>query len=402
MKSEIHARGRLTTEEAEKFLANILNKKEKISFDPHTTVYSYFIGCDPARLQDEKFITATILSSIVQARMRLESFSLTKFEGGGGGITAVAVVSDSHIIVNTFPETTSLILDVYACSGSPINVLHEFLRRFKPANYSYVIFPRVMEEKESIILSGKEIEDKKTREWAIKRKILPLINTSEEAAVLANLFGFILGNGKLANKIVVKGRSAFILQLLKDKIRLKLGISSKSLVLKDFTLEIRDSRLIKLMKALSKVFLKKNSSKALAGCFLASFLYSRLKWKNGYAILHLKRGEDALEIRKLLSEFKINCSGKKELKIKLTKENLLRLQAILSLNKIFPLGMLTPNIKIKPAYKLYPLNAGFYRIIDLLVEKKAISFKSLSSRWLRILKRSNIVKLNGKIVSLNI
>jgi len=441
MRIENHVRNRLTNSEAKKFLDLILNDNKKISFDPHTSVYSQFVGSDPAKLQDVKYVTSVILSSIVQARMRLMSFSLTKFEGGGGGITAVAVVSDSHIIVNTFPETTSLILDVYACSGAPINVLYEFKRRFKPEKIDFVVYPRVLNENADPVIEENDIADKKVREWAKKKKLVPLLTTSEESMVLANLIGFFFDGGYLSesgDKIEICHKNKFILKVLKEKLK-KIGIKSEVTSSKScFKLTVNDKNFGKYLSIIGAPKGKKKKlvvpkwikkSIPILASFTASVLLSNISridisdlLEGGFGSIQMEidknNSEFSKELKRILSTFRIKSVEERQkdkivLKIAASKENLMRIQAITSLNKIFPMGMFEPALDTEPIYKLYDLNEPFYKIIDFMIDAKESTISDISkkiklngkslNKWIKVLEKSNIIRLekNG-VVKLNI
>ena len=412
MKRETYAfRNRLTFQKSKKWLADILQDKSKISFDPHTTVYSYLMGIDPAKIEDEKFITSVILTSIVQARMKLMNFSLTKFKGGGGGITAVAVVSDSHIIVNTFPETGSLILDVYACSGSPINVLYEFVRRFKPSKYEFVVFPRVMEEETKILLDS--INDKSLEKWLRLKELIPLTNVSEKSHLIFNLLGFIISSGKIEkNKISIELKDKVLRDILKEKLKgLKIEIITGYKNGK-FTIEINNRNFVKFIKKLLNMvdsFLQTEKlNQSLLASFIAPILYKVVlesQKKNNKIIFKCNK------YAHLLKKFNIKIKKMKDsCELNLTNENLMRIQAILSLNKIFPLGMFDPTIDVFPVYRMYSKKEAFYEIIDLLIEKKTMTEKELLSRingknkrkWLEKLNHQGIITQSGKKVKINL
>jgi len=212
-------------------LEETLNSEQKISFSPHLTLYAHLTGYDPKKLQDEKLITSTLLTSIIQGRMRLVNLSVLKFRGGGEGVTAIGVISESHIVVNTYPETTSLTLDVYACSGYPINVMYEFLRRFKPKDVEFVILPRGIKDENvqsRVVLGEEDIKDEKLRRWMKKRNLLPLINTSEEFLILANLIGFVFGDGHLhedLNCVAIWQKNRHVLWMMKKKLE-RIGVNA--------------------------------------------------------------------------------------------------------------------------------------------------------------------------------
>lgn len=433
-------------------LEETLNSEQKISFSPHLTLYAHLTGCDPKKLQDEKLITSTLLTSIIQGRMRLVNLSVLKFRGGGEGVTAIGVISESHIVVNTYPETTSLTLDVYACSGYPINVMYEFLRRFKPKDVEFVILPRGIKDENvqsRVVLGEEDIKDEKLRRWMKKRNLLPLINTSEEFLILANLIGFVFGDGHLhedLNCVAIWQKNRHVLWMMKKKLeRIGVNANIKPRVSKSgekvFELYISDKNLCKLLfllgtpkgsKTKQKISLPewvKKDSLPICAAFLSSFLFSELsKPKSRYIskgtiipyitfTLSTKPENEKnmekfiKEFRKVLEKFyiKVNKIRKERygkgvkfiLQIKGSKNNLMRLQALVSLTKIFPLNMFNPSFKLSQIPALYPENSEFYKIIDYLLEcgvscrEEIISKTKISSqngyKWLKLLNHHNII-----------
>ncbi len=402
------------------YLLKSLQTSERISFSPHVTVYAHLVGCDPRKLRDEKFVTSVIFSSIVLAKMKLLDFHLRKFEGGGEGITAVAIISDSHIIVNTFPETTSLILDVYACSGYPILVMKEFVRKFKPKSFEYVILPRSLKDEQTrtkVILSENSIEDSELKRWLQARNLLPLLNNSEECLILANFIGFLIANGKLEKDFVLlREKNKYVLEIMKEKLK-RINVDS-SLVVKEnyFDLIVKDENFRKLLNKLeiNSPYLPKwlkNDGFMLSASFLSSFLFSKLSRKNGNFELKVRDFEFGQVLRKMLNRFYIKSSieergGKPYLKIDPNERNINRLEALLSLSKIFPIGFfdLGINLKIKPSLnnrkELYKLirfliinEKAKIRILEKLVGK---NFKILVEKLLE----ANIIARDGDYVYL--
>jgi S-adenosylmethionine decarboxylase len=439
---------------SEIFLDKFINSDSKISFNVHTNLSADLLGCDPIKLQDEKFVTSTILSSILQGRMKLLDLRIKKFEGGGRGITAVALISDSHIIVNTFPETTSLFLDVYACTGAPINVLYEFIRRFQPKKVDFVVLPRTVKDEtmqSRVILGEEDVKDEKLKEWMKKRELIPLINTSEQFITLANFIGFVFGDGHLHKDLNYVGlwqKNRYVLEVMKEKLE-KIGVKAtirpriSKAGKKVFELSVNDKNFCKLLFLLgapkgSKVKQKlklpwwlKEDEYPIVGAFLSSFLLSELsKPKSKYmktrstltpyiTFTLMSDEENKVEMKKFLkgvkkllksfyvtsNDIKIRKIGDKlrfELEIKASKENLMRLQALISLTKIFPMGIFTPALSLNKMPPLYNKNSKFYKIIDYLLEHRSSYSRKLFKeinisrqngyKWIKALNHSNIIK----------
>lgn len=428
-------------------LEESLKEKIKIDYSPHLSLYAEFIGCDPAKLQDADFITLIMLSSILQGRMKLIDFFLKKFEMGGAGITAVALISDSHIIVNTFPEFGFLTLDVYACSGYIMNVLNEFVRMLKPKKFDFILVPRILKKaaiKPKIILNKSNVKDKQTRTWLLKKQMLPLLNNSEELFSLASIVGFVFATGRLQkNKLIIR-QDRHVLEILKERLK-KFGINPKIRPKNNsFELIVTNKKFCKLLSLLG---VPKNAKELklpwwidrenlpIAAAFLSSLLFSEIsknyeKVRKSYTVfsrtLKNKQVENFFKkIGKLLKSFNIanniviskSYKGKTiELKIKNTKENWLRMQALLSLPKIVSAGILDPKLIFQNNAKMYPKSSKFYKMLKYLIKRKKESAKELFKKigvsrqtgykWLDHLSSSNLIKKikNKKdiIVELNI
>lgn len=433
-----------------------------ISFNTHLSIYATLTGCDPKLLENENFILSTLISSIIQGRMKLIKLFYKKFEDGGKGVTLVALIADSHIIVNTFPENYSLLLDIYSCTGYPINSIYEFIKMFKPKRFEITFLPRNLKDdvfQSRIILSENDV-DEKLNEWMKKRNLLPLINTNEKFLILVNLIGFIIANGYLHNDLKcfhVYHKNKYILEILKKKINLlKVNAIIKPKINKKgnkiFELYVNDKNLCKLLymlgapkgnennRILEFPSWLKNEEEQIKAIFLSPLLlkaFDNIKriydFENGKGnshdiILLIKsslneKTEDFVKnIEKTLNEIFIKTDGiiikklgKKEyygIRIKPTYENFIRMQIITSINKIFPLSLFEINISMKQK-SMYKFNTEYYKIINFLLKNKKISISSIFNdleipynkglRILRLLKKYNIVKIEDKrIVCLNL
>jgi len=427
---------------------------KKISFNTHISIYATLTGCDPKLLENENFVLSTLISSIIQGRMKLIKLFYKKFEDGGKGITVVALIADSHIIVNTFPENYSLFLDIYSCTGYPINSIHEFIKMFKPEKFEITILPRNLKDdvfQSKIILSENDV-DNEINKWMKRRGLLPLINTNEKFLVIVNLIGFILSYGYLHDNLEyfsIYHKNKYILEILKRKINLlKVNAIIKPKRNKKgskiFELYVNDKNLCKLLYLLgapkgseNNRILKfplwlKNEEKQIKAIFLSPLLLEIFDTKTIYNIENRKANSHDIflliknplnentkdfikNIERTLNEIFIETDGiiirkigKRKyygIEIKSTYENLIRMQIITSINKIFPLSLFEVNISMKHK-SMYQFNSEFYKLIDLLLENKRISISSIFNDFkisrndclkiLKLLKRFNIIKTKDK------
>lgn len=72
-------------------------------------------GCDAARLRDAQRLSA--LGQLIITRLELTVLGtplLHKF-GGGGGVTALYLLSESHLAWHTYPESELATFNLYCC-----------------------------------------------------------------------------------------------------------------------------------------------------------------------------------------------------------------------------------------------------------------------------------------------
>ena len=72
--------------------------------------------CDVDKLNDERFLVEMFERAVIAGRMTLLNLITHKFEPHG--ITAVALLSESHISIHTWPEDQSCAVDVYTCGAN--------------------------------------------------------------------------------------------------------------------------------------------------------------------------------------------------------------------------------------------------------------------------------------------
>jgi S-adenosylmethionine decarboxylase len=72
-------------------------------------------GCAPARLRDRDAVLALLDRIVVAMRLHVLSSAVHVF-GGEGGVTALYLLSESHLTIHTFPESGTATLDAYCCA----------------------------------------------------------------------------------------------------------------------------------------------------------------------------------------------------------------------------------------------------------------------------------------------
>ncbi|VBB08488.1 s-adenosylmethionine decarboxylase [Lucifera butyrica] len=95
----------------------------------HLTVDMY--GCSFANLDNLEFIKNAMLTAVSEANMTLLNFSYHKFEPQG--LTALALLAESHMSIHTYPELGYAAVDVFTCGDHSrpdraVSILKGFLK----------------------------------------------------------------------------------------------------------------------------------------------------------------------------------------------------------------------------------------------------------------------------------
>jgi S-adenosylmethionine decarboxylase len=95
----------------------------------HLTVDMY--GCSFDVLDDLDFVKNAMLTAVEEAKMTLLEFSYHKFEPQG--LTALALLAESHMSIHTYPELGYAAIDVFTCGDQSrpdkaVAVLKRFLK----------------------------------------------------------------------------------------------------------------------------------------------------------------------------------------------------------------------------------------------------------------------------------
>ncbi len=74
-------------------------------------------GCNEA-INSAEAVRAALLDAVRRANVTLLQIVLQEFEPQG--ITAVAIIAESHVIIHTWPEHGFVTLDVFTCGDRPL------------------------------------------------------------------------------------------------------------------------------------------------------------------------------------------------------------------------------------------------------------------------------------------
>jgi S-adenosylmethionine decarboxylase len=100
-------------------------------------------GCDPALLRDSRSVSSLIGLVVREMHLHPVGAPLLHVFPGEGGITALVLLSESHLAVHTFPETREVALSLYTCRVRPcIRWQHALERAFSARSTTVRTLPR--------------------------------------------------------------------------------------------------------------------------------------------------------------------------------------------------------------------------------------------------------------------
>lgn len=76
-------------------------------------------GCEPSRLRDPEAMRALLDRVVDELRLLPVGGPLVHHFGGEGGVTALLLLSESHLAIHTFPEVGAATIDLYCCRPRP-------------------------------------------------------------------------------------------------------------------------------------------------------------------------------------------------------------------------------------------------------------------------------------------
>ena len=88
-----------------------LDEKNLIHQSKHCLLDLY--NCDVLKLNDESFLRCTINNAAKKANARVLNLISHKFEPQG--VTAIALLSESHLSIHTWPESHYAAIDIFTC-----------------------------------------------------------------------------------------------------------------------------------------------------------------------------------------------------------------------------------------------------------------------------------------------
>ena len=92
-------------------LHSFSNDEKLINQSKHLLLELY--GCDCEKLNDESFLRCTLNRAAKLAKATVLNLISNKFEPQG--VTAIALLAESHISIHTWPESNYSAVDIFTC-----------------------------------------------------------------------------------------------------------------------------------------------------------------------------------------------------------------------------------------------------------------------------------------------
>ena len=91
-------------------------------------------GVRAETLADERLLERSLLDALAKAGFNVLNCMTHKFPGDQSGVTALALLCESHAAIHTYPEYEYLALDVFSCGAAdPRVVLEQMQLQLNPS-----------------------------------------------------------------------------------------------------------------------------------------------------------------------------------------------------------------------------------------------------------------------------
>ncbi len=100
-------------------------------------VFGNLYGLDPKLMQDKEFLRQTVLKAVEVANMTLVEHKAWGFGGKKGGVTVMALITESHVVLHTWNEYKYATLDIYTCGekSNPNAAFDYIVEQLKPKSH---------------------------------------------------------------------------------------------------------------------------------------------------------------------------------------------------------------------------------------------------------------------------
>ena len=91
---------------------SLFNKQEECIFQSKNFLLELY-GCNYEKLNDESFLRCSINNAAKLAKAKVLNLISNKFEPQG--VTAIALLAESHLSIHTWPEASYSAIDIFTC-----------------------------------------------------------------------------------------------------------------------------------------------------------------------------------------------------------------------------------------------------------------------------------------------
>ncbi|MFP3190456.1 MAG: adenosylmethionine decarboxylase [Thermoproteota archaeon] len=101
-------------------------------------VYGNLYECDRNLINSEQYLRETVLNAIKLANMHLIEVKSWILPGIKGGVSIIALITESHITIHTWAEYNYASVDVYTCGNksNPVKAFKYIVQRLRPKFYT--------------------------------------------------------------------------------------------------------------------------------------------------------------------------------------------------------------------------------------------------------------------------
>ena len=100
-------------------------------------VFRNLYDLDPKIATDKEYLKSVVLKAVEMAKMTLVEIKVWDFGGEKGGVSVMALVTESHVVLHTWNEYKYATLDIYTCGehSDPHAAFNFVVQALKPKRH---------------------------------------------------------------------------------------------------------------------------------------------------------------------------------------------------------------------------------------------------------------------------
>lgn len=97
-------------------------------------IYGNLYGCQPSFINNDVALKNLVIEAAKVAKMTVWDTKVWKFGGEKGGVSALALILESHIAIHTWNEFQYATVDVFTCGdkSDPVHAFDYIVSKMKP------------------------------------------------------------------------------------------------------------------------------------------------------------------------------------------------------------------------------------------------------------------------------